>query len=180
MGAGMKTAVFWVVESCNLVEVYWRFRGTCCVRYQGDCPDDGGSKYLWNIGKLLPDYTMLQPRRQPSSTLSLFTMFVWSLINYTCRLIGLLRNLLHCLPRQNGEFFSILNKTPLPFWSLFPKYSFILCMCQTWSVSNTRTEIWKHNAEELREWMLTTLANTCQTKPDSQLCNKGILQLQIM
>jgi hypothetical protein len=30
-------------------------------------PDDGGSKYLWNVGKLLPDYTALQPRRHPSS-----------------------------------------------------------------------------------------------------------------
>jgi hypothetical protein len=30
-------------------------------------PDDGGSKHLWNVGKLLPDYTALQPRRQPSS-----------------------------------------------------------------------------------------------------------------
>jgi hypothetical protein len=29
--------------------------------------DDGGSKDLWNVGKLLPDYTVLQPRRQPSS-----------------------------------------------------------------------------------------------------------------
>jgi hypothetical protein len=32
-------------------------------------PDDGGSKVLWNVGKLLPDYTALQPRRQPSSYL---------------------------------------------------------------------------------------------------------------
>jgi hypothetical protein len=31
------------------------------------CPDDGGSKDLWNAGKLLPDYTALQPRRQSSS-----------------------------------------------------------------------------------------------------------------
>jgi hypothetical protein len=30
-------------------------------------PDDGGSKDLWNVGKFLPDYTALQPRRQPSS-----------------------------------------------------------------------------------------------------------------
>jgi hypothetical protein len=30
-------------------------------------PDDGGSKDLWNVGTLLPDYTALQPRRQPSS-----------------------------------------------------------------------------------------------------------------
>jgi hypothetical protein len=28
--------------------------------------DDGGSKHFWNIGKLLPDYTAQQPRRQPS------------------------------------------------------------------------------------------------------------------
>jgi hypothetical protein len=30
-------------------------------------PDDGGSKHLWNVGKLLPDYTVLQPKRQQSS-----------------------------------------------------------------------------------------------------------------
>jgi hypothetical protein len=30
-------------------------------------PDDGGSKDLRNVGKLLPGYTVLQPRRQPSS-----------------------------------------------------------------------------------------------------------------
>jgi hypothetical protein len=34
---------------------------------QGDRPDDGGSKYLWKVCKLLQDYTVLQPRRQPSS-----------------------------------------------------------------------------------------------------------------
>jgi hypothetical protein len=30
-------------------------------------PDDGDSKHLWNVGKLLPDYTSQRPRRQPSS-----------------------------------------------------------------------------------------------------------------
>jgi hypothetical protein len=39
----LKVAVFWVVAPCN--------------------PDDGGSKCLWNVGKLLLDYTALQPRR---------------------------------------------------------------------------------------------------------------------
>jgi hypothetical protein len=34
-------------------------------------PDDGGSKNLWNVEKLLPDYTQ-QPRRQPSSYSPLF------------------------------------------------------------------------------------------------------------
>jgi hypothetical protein len=33
-------------------------------------PDDGGSKDLWNVGKLLPDYTALQPRRQPSKKIT--------------------------------------------------------------------------------------------------------------
>jgi hypothetical protein len=59
------TAVFWVVAPCSLVEVYQRFRGPCCTHR----PDDGGSKDFWNVGKLLPDYSALQPRRQPSSYL---------------------------------------------------------------------------------------------------------------
>jgi hypothetical protein len=33
-------------------------------------PDDGCSKYLWNVGKLLPDYTPQQPRRQ--------VIFLWT------------------------------------------------------------------------------------------------------
>jgi hypothetical protein len=50
------------------VEDYQRFRGLCCLHHQGDHhPDDGGSKDLWNVGELLPDYTAWQPRRQPSS-----------------------------------------------------------------------------------------------------------------
>jgi hypothetical protein len=60
----LKMAVFWVVAPCSLVEAEQRFKGTCCLHHQGY---DGGSKDLWNVGKLLPDYTALQPRRQPSS-----------------------------------------------------------------------------------------------------------------
>jgi hypothetical protein len=26
-------------------------------------PEDGGNTFLWNIGALLPDYTVLRPRR---------------------------------------------------------------------------------------------------------------------
>jgi hypothetical protein len=63
----MKVAVFWVVAPCSLVEVHQRFRDTYSLQHQG--PDDGGSKYFWNVGKLLPDYTALQPRRQPSQYL---------------------------------------------------------------------------------------------------------------
>jgi hypothetical protein len=30
-------------------------------------PDYGDSMHLWNVGKLLPDYTALYPRRQSPS-----------------------------------------------------------------------------------------------------------------
>jgi hypothetical protein len=54
MATSMKMAVFWVIVPCSLVEVYWHFRGAYSLR---------------NVGKLLPDYTVLQPRRHPSSYL---------------------------------------------------------------------------------------------------------------
>jgi hypothetical protein len=57
--ASMKMAVFWVVAPCSLVEVYWRFRGSCCLHHQGTHRSD--------VGKILPDYMAQQPRRQPSS-----------------------------------------------------------------------------------------------------------------
>jgi hypothetical protein len=66
-----KMAVFWVVAPCSLVEVYQRFRGPCCLHHQDDRPNDGGSKYLRNVGKLLPDYAALQPRRQSTSRIGL-------------------------------------------------------------------------------------------------------------
>jgi hypothetical protein len=50
-------AVFWVVAPCSLVEVYQRFRRPCYLHRQD----------LWSVGKLLPNYTELQTRRQPSS-----------------------------------------------------------------------------------------------------------------
>jgi hypothetical protein len=42
MAVSTKTAVFWVVAPCSLVEVYQRFRGPCCLHHHH--PDDGGSK----------------------------------------------------------------------------------------------------------------------------------------
>jgi hypothetical protein len=54
-----KIAVFWVVAPCSLVEVY-----------------------LWSVSKLLPDYIVLQPRRQPS-----FTYFYYFFILGNCLLI---------------------------------------------------------------------------------------------
>jgi hypothetical protein len=39
------------------------------------CPDDGGSKHLWNIRELLP-YMALPHRRQPTSN----TVSPWSIL----------------------------------------------------------------------------------------------------
>jgi hypothetical protein len=41
-------------------------RAIRAIRAITHSPDDGGSKDLCNVGKLLLDYTALQPRRQPS------------------------------------------------------------------------------------------------------------------
>jgi hypothetical protein len=76
----MKMAVFWVFAPCSLVEVYRSFRGACCLHQQGD---DGGSKDLRNVGKLLPDYTALQPWRQPSWIINLLGSFIT--VTTTCR-----------------------------------------------------------------------------------------------
>jgi hypothetical protein len=46
--------VFWVVVLCSLEEVH-------------QDPDDGGSKHILNLSKLLPNYIVQQPRRQPSA-----------------------------------------------------------------------------------------------------------------
>lgn len=72
-------AVFQVVMLCSVKEFSWRFRVVCCLHHQGDrpndgcsknlwnIPDDGGSKYLWKVEKLLSDYLVQQSRRPPSS-----------------------------------------------------------------------------------------------------------------
>jgi hypothetical protein len=56
--------VFWDIAPCSLVEVYGWFGGAYCLHHQVyHRPDDGGNKHLWNVGKLLPDYTVQHPRR---------------------------------------------------------------------------------------------------------------------
>jgi hypothetical protein len=62
----MKMAVFWHVAPCSLVEVDRRFRGDYC-----DCPNDRGSKYLWNLGQFhkftrrnVPESSDLQTHRR--------------------------------------------------------------------------------------------------------------------
>jgi hypothetical protein len=51
----------WIILSRNWGSHGGDYEDSCLRR------DNGGSKDLWNFVKLLPDYTALQPRRQPSS-----------------------------------------------------------------------------------------------------------------
>jgi hypothetical protein len=92
------------------------------------------SKDLWNVGKLLPDYTMLQPRRQPSSCWALFC----HLIGLYCSLLGRLLltpyffifiTFVRCCPLFKIDLFNfnILSLVYLSF-ILVPK-TFLICCC---------------------------------------------------
>jgi hypothetical protein len=79
--------VLWVLAPCSL----------------GDCPDYGGSKDLWNIGKLLPDYTAQKPifiitamRTWNLTRFMYFNLYVlwWYIPVSTCR-INFRGNILH-------------------------------------------------------------------------------------
>jgi hypothetical protein len=50
---------FWDLLPYKII-VDRRFRSTCCLHHR---PDDGGSTYLWNVGRQL-FYTAVHPRRQ--------------------------------------------------------------------------------------------------------------------
>jgi hypothetical protein len=57
----MKVDVFWIVD------MLWKFTGISEVLAASNMRGDGGgSKNLLKIGALLPNYTVQQPRRQPS------------------------------------------------------------------------------------------------------------------
>jgi hypothetical protein len=45
-----KMAVFWVVTSCSLVEIYRRFRGPCCLHHR--CPDDAKTNSVTTVQRL--------------------------------------------------------------------------------------------------------------------------------
>jgi hypothetical protein len=68
--ASRKMAVFWVLAPCCLVEICRHCRGAWCLHFLRR-PNDGGNKYLWNIGKLLTDYMRLKYRRQPYSNVNI-------------------------------------------------------------------------------------------------------------
>jgi hypothetical protein len=55
----IKKYIFWIVAPCSLVVV--------TDVSEVERPDDGGSRHFRNVGKLVPDCTAQQTRRQPSS-----------------------------------------------------------------------------------------------------------------
>jgi hypothetical protein len=59
--ASMNMTTLWDIVLCSLVKVDPRFGGVYCLHLQ--CPDDGGSMNLWNIGLLQQDYTVLHARK---------------------------------------------------------------------------------------------------------------------
>jgi hypothetical protein len=80
-----KSTVFWdVLTLCGRVEVYWRFGRTCGLNFLGwrvskaskqqAVTQDVGRMFVWNVGKLLPDYTAPHPtsrhRDYPKSHIS--------------------------------------------------------------------------------------------------------------
>ena len=57
----LKITVLWDVPTCSLVGRYQCFGGACC--HSQVYPEDGGSRFFWNIGTCLPKHTVLHPRR---------------------------------------------------------------------------------------------------------------------
>jgi hypothetical protein len=66
--------VFWNVIPCILAEAYRRFEGNCYLHFRGRRGkeylfyfEDGGSKFVRNVGKFLTEHTASRLRRQYSS-----------------------------------------------------------------------------------------------------------------
>jgi hypothetical protein len=104
-------------------------------------PDDGGSKHLWNIGKLLPDYTAQQRRRHPSSypqrLTSSATPPTWAQCTYISgsvpRFLSTLR-IWQLLMLVRFEVLTAVKMTMLFFWFMTPSSSQkmdTLCLSET-------------------------------------------------
>jgi hypothetical protein len=103
---GLKMTVFWDVALCSLMEVYRCFRG---------------SKHLWNVSKLLPDYMAQHPRRQPSSYSPLWETEIppcWVWFNILRLLSPLLIASMFCIPPLYDPNWNIhlLPGAPLHQW----------------------------------------------------------------
>jgi hypothetical protein len=62
-GENLNYVLLGYMRLCSLVGDYQLFRGTYYFHSEVNYPEDGGSKFLRNVGKFLPDHTALHPRR---------------------------------------------------------------------------------------------------------------------
>jgi hypothetical protein len=60
----MNMTAFWDVAPCSLLDTDRRFGRAYRLHHHHD---DGGNKLFKTLGWYLPDYTVLHPRKQPSS-----------------------------------------------------------------------------------------------------------------
>jgi hypothetical protein len=51
----VRNTIYYNVTTCRLVEIYKRFIGTYILHGQ-KYVDDGGRRFLQNVGKFLPEY----------------------------------------------------------------------------------------------------------------------------
>jgi hypothetical protein len=58
-------------DECDGACVMGRVLEVDVAEYQGDCSDDGGSKHMCNVCRLLPGCSVQHPRTQPPSSLTL-------------------------------------------------------------------------------------------------------------
>jgi hypothetical protein len=78
MALTIMITIFWDVMPCSLVEVYTHSWGTCCPPIQGrtvTSPEEGENTFLWEVGKLLPDYPGSHFKRQYFSIFFAFPLF---------------------------------------------------------------------------------------------------------
>jgi hypothetical protein len=95
----------------SLAEVYWCLRGACCIHHQSN--DNGRSKHLWGISKLLPDYMAQQPRWLLSSICNQVCLESSNMISDTYSIIQSIPFPLQTIHTCNF----LINKIKTYFWS---------------------------------------------------------------
>jgi hypothetical protein len=123
----------------SLEWVYRRFRGACCLHHPSD---NEGSKHLWNVGKLIPVYTKLQPRRQPSSYSPPWERKISPNINQIST------KFYNILPCQAAEKTRIWHKNKKFQISVKLKTAW-RTVCDIWSVHNGEEELKGHRCDLL-------------------------------
>jgi hypothetical protein len=83
----MKIAVFWVVAPCSLVEVYQRFRRTCCLHHQGDhrpvvCAGRSLSVLCVQISLPSGHWSILKIRSRIRVNITIYIVIYLAILNY--------------------------------------------------------------------------------------------------